>query len=192
MDMQKTKMKFKKEKLNELRLLAGKTMDEIASELGVNKSSISNWESKYNEGRPSPRNLRKLARLFKVSIGTFFFLLILLLPAHAAVDSDTAIRAIVGEAANQGPNGMTAVGEVIRNRGGVKGLYGYKAMKARTEPSWVWKQATEAWERSKTTHLTKGATLFENINAFGFPKSWDRTKVVCVAQIKDHWFFTER
>ena len=113
-------------------------------------------------------------------------------PVDARTVSDTeAVRAIVGEASTQGIDGMTAVGEVIRRRGSVKGLYGYNAMATRLEPEWVWEQARRAWKRSETTNLSRGATLFENVYAFGFPKSWDRTKVVCVAQIKDHWFFRE-
>ena len=109
----------------------------------------------------------------------------------STINEAQAISAIVGEASNQGFDGMTAVGEVIRRRGGIKGLYGVEAILSRTEPEWVWAQARKAWKRSETTNLSQGATLFENIHAFGFPKSWDRTKVVCVTQIKDHWFFRE-
>lgn len=80
MDMQKKTLKFNHQKLNDLRILSGKTMEEIGQEIGVDKSSVSNWESGE---RPGPRNLRKLARLFKVSIGTFFMVLFLSLPAYS-------------------------------------------------------------------------------------------------------------
>ena len=112
-------------------------------------------------------------------------------PAYSQVTDAQAIQAIVGEASNQGYDGMTAVGEVIRRRGSVRGVYGYNAMKRRSEPPWVWTQAKRAWERSSYSNLSKGATLFENIHAYGFPKSWDREKVVCVAVVKDHYFFIE-
>lgn len=188
-DMKTKPMKYNNQKLKELRILAGKTMDEVALDIGMSKASISLWECKKR--LPSPRSLRKLSLLFKVPISAFFILVLMITPAHAATDRKTAITAIVGEAANQGFDGMTAVGEVIRHRGSVKGIYGYKAMQHRTEPASVWAAAEKAWDRSATSDLTHGATLFENVAAFGFPKSWDRTKVVCVAEIKDHWFFTE-
>lgn len=119
------------------------------------------------------------------------FFLCIPMTAKAQVSDAQAVQTIVGEASGQGFDGMTAVGEVIRRRGSVDGLYGYKAMFTRQEDVSTWKLAQKAWERSKTTDLTHGATLFENIYAFGFPKFWDRRKVVCVAQIGDAWFFTE-
>ena len=117
--------------------------------------------------------------------------LIFVTPAFSQVTDSQAIQAIVGEAADQGYDGMTAVGEVIRRRGSISGVYGHDDMKTRFEPPWVWAQAALAWERSSYTNLTHGATLFENVYAFGFPESWDREKVVCVGVIKDHWFFVE-
>lgn len=111
--------------------------------------------------------------------------------SRSAVTREDAIRTIVGEASDQGLDGMTAVGEVIRHRGSVKGFYGFRAMDHRSEPARVWERAAQAWERSETSTLVPGATLFENVHAFGFPRSWNREKVVCVAQIGDHWFFKE-
>lgn len=110
--------------------------------------------------------------------------------AHALTE-EQAVRTIVGEASNQGLDGMTAVAEVLRRRGTVKGCYGFRAMKDRWEPPAVWNVARFAWRRSAHTDLSHGATLFENVHDFGFPRSWDREHVVCVAQIKDHWFFKE-
>lgn len=111
--------------------------------------------------------------------------------AFAAVPENKAVRAIVGEASDQSFEGMVAVGEVIRRRGSVSGLNGYKAMSSRKESPEVWDKAREAWRFSETTNLSKGATFFENIYDFGFPESWDREKFVCVAQLGDHWFFKE-
>lgn len=113
-------------------------------------------------------------------------------PAHAGVTRAQAVRAIVGEASNQSLDGMTAVGEVIRRRGSVRGLCGYRAMKFRSEPERVWNKAEVAWRRSKNTNLTRGATLFENVGRFGFPRSWDRKKVYFVVKIGAHSFFKER
>lgn len=39
---------------------------------------------------------------------------------------------------------------------------------------------------------TGGAVLFENIDRFGFPKSWDKSKVQAVAKIGNQTYFRER
>lgn len=116
------------------------------------------------------------------------------------INDDDAVYAIFGEARNQSLDGMTAVGEVIRRRGSLKGFEGLIAAKEGIELGLMpntksnrdaFEMAVIAWKRSEHTNLSCGATLFENIYAFGFPKSWDREKVICVAQIGDHWFFKE-
>lgn len=145
----------------------------------------------YHAKRPRMTPIRHWSYAARVMLATALMTVIFYVPARAAVSDTEAIRAIVGEAANQGYDGMTAVGEVIRRRGSVRGLYGHKAMNHRYELPWVWAQARLAWDRSAYTNLTHGATLFENIYAFGFPESWDREKVVCVATVKDQYFFKE-
>lgn len=193
---------FDGQKLYNLRMASGYSMEDVADFIGYDKSSISLWEN--GSRRPQPRSLRKIAHLFKVPISAFFILLLLatgkVTPAYASHISDKdAIRTIVGEAANQpmkygdtiGFDGMTAVAEVIRRRDSVKGFCGFRAMDHRSEPSWVWVRAAQAWERSATSNLTHGATLFENIKAFGFPKSWDKSKIFLTYQVGDHWFFVE-
>lgn len=186
------KKKFDGEKLRNMRLLSGRTLEEVAAANKFDTSSLSLWE---NGRRPGPRNMKKLSEFYKVPIAAFFAGLALLFVApssFAAVTDAQAVRAIVGEAANQGFDGMTAVGEVIRKRGSVRGLYGYKAMEKRKEPARVWEMAEKAWQRSASTSITHGATLFENIEAFGFPKSWDRSKVRFAAKVGDHSFFSEK
>lgn len=198
--MKTHKRKFNGSKLNELRVNQGMKLEEVGTMLGVDTSTVSLWEN--GERQPEVSNLKKIGEFFKVPIKSLFvsiavFCLMTSL-AYAGVSSADAIRTIVGEASTQGLEGMTAVGEVIRRRGSAtKGLYGYKAMETRTEPQEVWDLARKAWERSATSRLTydkysgKWATMFENINAFGFPKSWDRFKVIQVVVIKDHNFFIE-
>jgi len=39
---------------------------------------------------------------------------------------------------------------------------------------------------------TNGATLFENIDKFGFPKTWDKSKVEAVKKIGRHTYFKEK
>lgn len=121
---------------------------------------------------------------------TVLFLSLLLLPILSRSESISdrdAVRAIVGEAANQGKDGMLAIAGAIRNRGHLRGVYGLKNPIADKQPEWVWKQAEAAWAGSKTNDLTMGATSWENVKAFGVPywaKSYDITK-----KIGDHTFF---
>lgn len=189
MNNQKIKRKFNGAKIQEMRINAGMTLADVARELNCDESLVSMWET--GNRNPSPRSLKRIGVFFKVAVSSLFVCMVLLITssAYADVNRAQAIRAIVGEAANQGLDGMTAVGEVIRTRGSVRGLYGLEAMATRKETPGVWDMAARAWNRSTHTNLTHHATMFENIYAFGFPKSWDRDKVVCVAQIKDHWFF---
>jgi len=105
----------------------------------------------------------------------------------AEIPTDLAIKAIMGEASNQGFDGMVAVGEAIRNRGTLKGVYGVNAKHIYKEPDWVWNQARKAWEVSKTSNLVKKADHWENTKAFGTPY-WAKN-MVKTAQIKDHSFY---
>lgn len=98
-----------------------------------------------------------------------------------------AVRAIVGEAANQGERGMVAVGNVIRNRGHLRGMYGLKNPMADRQPRSVWRTARRAWHKSATMDVVRGATHFENTKAFGRPRWATDMKVTIV--IKDHTFY---
>lgn len=124
-----------------------------------------------------------------VFFGVGLFLLIC--ASDLDVNPVEAVRVIVGEAADQGFGGMVDVGEVIRNRGSVRGCYGLNARHSRREAWTTWGEATAAWMVSTFTNRTKGATKFENIYQFGFPESWDRSRAVCVYQERDHWFFID-
>lgn len=106
------------------------------------------------------------------------------------ITDSNAIRTIVGEAGNQGKNGMIAVGNVIRTRNNLKGFYGFKNPIADKQPKYIWKMAAEAWEESKTNNLVMGATHFENVKAFGRPY-WAKDMVETVT-IKDHTFFRKK
>ncbi len=110
-------------------------------------------------------------------------------PCASAVNiqDQPAIRAIVGEAANQGYTGMLAVAGAIRNRGTLQGVYGLRNPAADRQSREVWARARQAWAASATNDITGGATHWENVRAFGMP-AWARAmrKTVC---IKDHQFF---
>jgi hypothetical protein len=73
-----------------------------------------------------------------------------------------AVRAIVGEAAGQPYIVKLGVAEAIHNRGSLNGVYGLNAAHNRTEPAWVWRDGRRAWEQSKSTSITHGATHFGN------------------------------
>lgn len=109
-------------------------------------------------------------------------------PAHAYTEQE-AIKTIVGEASNQGLIGMTAVAEVIRHKGSLRGFYGLHASHSAHEPKWVWLQAKKAWYASKTTNLTKYSDHFENIHAFGCPY-WVKNCVLTF-EYRDHKFYKE-
>lgn len=134
-------------------------------------------------------NKHKVSRRKKAALALIFFL-IFTQTALAAVNKQDAIRAIMGEASNQGRRGMLYVACAIRNRGHLGGVYGLKAKHIDNEPRWVWQMAAEEWERSKNKDITNGATHWENINAYGTPywvKSMNK-----VAEYKDHVFYKEK
>ena len=106
--------------------------------------------------------------------------------SNGLVERD-CIRAIVGEASGEPYEGMVAVGEAIRNRGHLKGVYGLRATHSDREPKWVWDRATRAWEASRTSNLTKGATNWEAIETFGKPY-WTKG-MVKTAKVGSHSFY---
>lgn len=120
------------------------------------------------------------------------FFLILLTPkicSAAQIPDAMAVKCLVGEAGNQGFEGMQAVGEVIRHRGATKGLYGCENKVFRHSKQSLKQSALRAWKASETSNLTQGATHFENVESFGFP-SWAK-KMKQTIKIKNHTFFRE-
>ena len=93
---------------------------------------------------------------------------VLLLSGFAYADEikdKDAIRAIIGEASDQGYTGMLYVAVGIRNRGTLKGVYGLKAKHVDKEPDWVWDLAKKAWKESEYNRVHSG-DMWENIIAF--------------------------
>jgi hypothetical protein len=82
--------------------------------------------------------------------------------AAVPISESDAVRAIVGEAAGQPYIVKLGVAEAIHNRGTLAGVYGLTAAHNRTEPAWVWRDGRRAWEQSKNTRITQGATHFGN------------------------------
>jgi len=109
--------------------------------------------------------------------------------AHAEIQDVAAVRAIVGEAANQGRTGMLAIACAIRNRGTLRGVYGLHNPCVDNQPAWVWQRARLAWVQSQTNDITCGATAWENTRAFGTP--WWAKTMRPTARIGDHQFYGE-
>jgi spore germination cell wall hydrolase CwlJ-like protein len=107
---------------------------------------------------------------------------------HAGeIQERDAVRAIVGEAAGEGADGMLAVACAIRNRGTLRGVYGARNPMTARQPGWVWQQARAAWARSVTNDVTRGATHWENVRVFGRP-SWAASMSV-TTNIGRHTFY---
>lgn len=110
----------------------------------------------------------------------------------AEIDDAMAVRALIGEASNQGYEGMCAHASAFRNRGTLQGIYGLNAPHVSQEPEWVWKMARRAWEASRTMDYVGGADHFGSVLV---DKAWiakmEKT-MIFVKQIKDVRFYKEK
>ena len=106
------------------------------------------------------------------------------------IAKSVAVKIIISEAADQGLVGMICVGEVLRQRGSIKGFYGYKSNRIVKQSKEVEAMAAKAWELSARTNYTKGADHFENIHEFGEP--WWAKYCVKTYAYKDHVFYKEK
>jgi hypothetical protein len=110
--------------------------------------------------------------------------------SHAEnIPDGQAIRAIIGEASNQGYEGMLAVACAIRNRGTLKGVYGVNAKHIDKEPKYVWDMAKMAWAASAVSDVTNSATHWEAVKKYGKPKWAEKMKLTLI--VKDHYFYRE-
>lgn len=104
------------------------------------------------------------------------------------ISEDQAVICIVAEAANQPLPGMLALAETLRRRGSTKGVYGCQRRKfAMQQPKEIRDLARAAWQFSEYTNLSKNATHWENVNAFGRPY-WAKNMTIA-ATYGDHTFF---
>ena len=129
----------------------------------------------------------KLTLLLFIAIVLVLFLAVIC-RADTFTD-EQAIRAIIGEASNQGFFGMKCVACAIINRGTLKGVYGLHSKHIDKEPQWVWKMARKAYYDAKTGIPIHTGTHWENIKAFGTPY-WVKN-VKLVYEHKDHRFYKE-
>lgn len=129
--------------------------------------------------------------------------------SHAEkIQDEKAILAIIGEAENQGTQGMVAVACGIYNRGTLKGVYGLNAprVKKKLYSKETYLTAEKAWEFAKNAeefmsldeygtpidacHFLGGADHWENIKAFGKPY-WVKDMVETY-RYKDHVFYRRK
>jgi hypothetical protein len=119
------------------------------------------------------------------------FIIGLFLPLHADIIKDQdAVRAIIGEAANQGYTGMLAVASAIHNRKTLKGVYGFKSSMPDTQPTYVWTMAKKAWKEGQINDKTNGATNWVNEKEIGKP--WWAKDMIQTVTIKDHVFYRKK
>jgi hypothetical protein len=124
-------------------------------------------------------------------------LMILSMAPHAGAWSDPSIitieaRAIVGEAEDQGLDGMRAVASAIRNKRDLSAVYGLQREFKKVPPQWVWDQAQKAWDDSRTHDYANGA------NHWGTDADVEKWKTQpwfkhakFVMKIGDHNFYKE-
>lgn len=110
--------------------------------------------------------------------------------SQAQIRDDLAIRAIIGEASNQGYEGMRAVASALRNRGTLKGVYGLNAKHINREPKKTWELARRAWAESAKVDVVGGSTHWDNIRQFGRPY-WLKD-MRFVIQVRDHHFYRQK
>lgn len=102
-----------------------------------------------------------------------------------------AVRAIIGEAENQGPFGMEMVACAIRNRGTLHGVYGLHSARVvmGKYSSEIALAAHKAWRESENPEACTpihGASNWENVGAFGVP--WWAVGMKRVFVYRDHVF----
>jgi len=89
--------------------------------------------------------------------------------AEVRLPDQAAIRAIVGEAANQSDRVMLAVAGALRNRGTLAGVYGLNAPITRSSTSAVWARAARAWAQSAQPISQAEVRLAAGCRYFGCP-----------------------
>jgi len=111
---------------------------------------------------------------------------------HAEINNGLAVRAIIGEASNQGYQGMLALSVGLRNRGTLQGVYGLNAKHIDKEPQWVWEQAKRAWAESKYNRLHNGTFWGSTICDKAWIRIMEQQGYVLVYEYKDHKFYRVR
>ena len=84
----------------------------------------------------------KRATLFSLALG-------LALSASAQISDTDAVRAIIGEGANQGDAAIAGIASAIHNRGTLHGVYGLTNPSVDVASDALWARARRAWNLAK-------------------------------------------
>lgn len=147
--------------------------------------------------------------LICLTLGALILLIVSCDLAHAdSIPESRAVNAIIGEAENQGTQGMLAVACGIYNRGTLRGVYGEKAPRVvgKKYSKETYTAAARAWDIASNPQeymslneygapitaceFLGGADHWENINAFGKP-AW-ANKMIETYRYKDHVFYRNK
>lgn len=127
--------------------------------------------------------------MLKIMFAAFLLMVAGCGPARAGTIREAdAVKAIIGEAEDQGYRGMLAVAVGIRNRGTLHGVIGFKSKRVRSGAvkRKYYRMALRAWKESKKNRIHTG-DHWENVSAFGEP-TW-AGKMRKVAVVGDHVFY---
>lgn len=109
--------------------------------------------------------------------------------AKTTIDDNKVVLSMIGEAEDQGYEGLLAVACAIRNRGTLKVVYGLHAprVKHHKYSDKTLFMARQAWKDSLHHDITNGSNSWENVTAFGKP--WWAQSCNETVKIKDHQFY---
>lgn len=118
--------------------------------------------------------------------------------------NNTVAKVIAGEACGEGYKGMYAVACVIQNRAKIRNKSPYEIVTQKNQFASLHNPKLLllylpvipitnylSLRIGTLKDITKGATMFENIERFGFPKTWNRRKIVKTCKIGRHTYFRE-
>jgi hypothetical protein len=111
------------------------------------------------------------------------------------IPKEIAIYCVIGEAENQGDDGMRAVAMALRNRGTTKGVYGCTSERVRNRKysSKIFVRALMAWEETRGLNCTWADetvcadSWYSKEDVKKDPGIFDRC--VFTGKLKDHYFF---
>lgn len=183
----KNKVAYVKEKVHSAFYVINATSYATATQRAIKR-----FKDEHKVRDAAERGLQILVTRTAALALLIFALLIPSISYAAEIPQDMAVKAILGEAEDQGFNGMLAIAVGIRNRGTLKGVYGVKAKRPNTPgmiPVRYWDMARRAWAESETNRIHE-ADHWENIKAFGKPRWADSMQEVY--RVKDHVFYSAK
>lgn len=142
------------------------------------------WEREY---RAIARRKHQRSLWQKVA-GTVAVMALVVCCGAATIPERDAVRAIIGEARGEPYAGQVAVACALRNRGTLKGVYGYTARVSAEEVRRAWPRALAAWRESAKRDVTGGAAFWDNVRA----RPWWAATMRRTLVVGRHAFYAER